>query len=495
MHVKTLQRHIAEQQRQHATATGEFSWLLSGITLATKAIAAQVRRIGLGDLRGAAGGESFQGETVLKMDRYADEVILECLGYRDQVSVMVSEENQQPVITKNVAEGKYVVLFDPLDGSSNLDCNVAVGTIFAIYGRRPGGGTPLDDVLQPGNRMLAAGYVLYSSSTVLAYTTGRGRAHVHPGSRDRGLPAVQRARGAAHHRQPHPQLQRGQRRELPRGDPALPGLDQDPRGRALRAAATSARWWPTSTARWSRAASSSTRPPPSSPRASCACSTSATPWPSWPNRRGARPATARDASWTGCPPTCTSARRSTWASRAEVETVLTLPLIPGRAGGSADAGLDLAARGRGPRPGCRRRRGRRDRLLGHRQQIPIAGRRRRPRGWRSPGTGWRGAGAPGRLRSGSSCDLLAGALGHHPHAGAGWSRAGRRGSAPGRRGRPGRACAGGCPGRWPPPAAGLAAWAGLEAVLVRAAQPIQLGDDHAQGLAVLPGQGAAARLR
>jgi fructose-1,6-bisphosphatase I len=173
MHVKTLQRHIAEQQRQHATATGEFSWLLSGITLATKAIAAQVRRIGLGDLRGAAGGESFQGETVLKMDRYADEVILECLGYRDQVSVMVSEENQQPVITKNVAEGKYVVLFDPLDGSSNLDCNVAVGTIFAIYGRRPGG-SPMADVLQPGSRMLAAGYVLYSSSTVLAYTTGAG---------------------------------------------------------------------------------------------------------------------------------------------------------------------------------------------------------------------------------------------------------------------------------------------------------------------------------
>jgi fructose-1,6-bisphosphatase I len=173
MHVKTLQRHIAEQQRQHATATGEFSWVLSGITLATKAIASQVRRIGLGDLKGAAGGETFQGETLQKMDRYADEVICECLGYRDQVSVMVSEENQEPVVTKNAGGGKYVVLFDPLDGSSNLDCNVAVGTIFAIYGRRPGG-TPLDDALQPGSRMLAAGYVLYSSSTVLAYTTGAG---------------------------------------------------------------------------------------------------------------------------------------------------------------------------------------------------------------------------------------------------------------------------------------------------------------------------------
>jgi fructose-1,6-bisphosphatase I len=175
--MKTFQRHIAEQQRAHATATGEFSWLLSGITLATKAIAAQVRRIGLGELRGVAGGENVQGETVMKMDRYADEVLLDCLAYRDQVSVMVSEENQEPVVTKNVAHGKYVVLFDPLDGSSNLDCNVAVGTIFAVYGRRPhsnGERDALEDVLQPGTQLLAAGYVLYSSSTVLAYTTGAG---------------------------------------------------------------------------------------------------------------------------------------------------------------------------------------------------------------------------------------------------------------------------------------------------------------------------------
>jgi fructose-1,6-bisphosphatase I len=174
--LKTLQRHIAEQQRQHPTATGEFSWLLSGITLATKVIAAQVRRIGLGDLRGAAGGENVQGETVLKMDRFADQVICECLGYRETVGVLVSEENQEPVVTKN-ADGKYVVLFDPLDGSSNLDCNVATGTIFAVFGRRQGaapGSEWLEHVLQPGTRMLAAGYVLYSSSTVLAYTTGDG---------------------------------------------------------------------------------------------------------------------------------------------------------------------------------------------------------------------------------------------------------------------------------------------------------------------------------
>jgi fructose-1,6-bisphosphatase I len=179
--IKTLQRHLLEQQRAHPTATGEFSWLLSGITLATKIIAAQVRRIGLGDLRGAAGGENVQGETVLKMDRFADDTLVECLGYRDQVGIMVSEENQEPVVTKHAATGKYVVLFDPLDGSSNLDCNIPVGTIFAVLARRPNGAGAaagraehLGDILQPGAALVAAGYVLYSSSTVLAYTTGQG---------------------------------------------------------------------------------------------------------------------------------------------------------------------------------------------------------------------------------------------------------------------------------------------------------------------------------
>jgi fructose-1,6-bisphosphatase I len=173
---KTLQRHIAEQQRQHATATGEFSWLLSGITLATKMIAAQVELIGLGELRGAAGGENVQGETVLKMDRYADDVLIDALGYRERVSIMVSEENQELVVNRSTGgRGRYIVLFDPLDGSSNLDCNVPVGTVFGILSvpdpERP---SELADVLQPGRALVAAGYVLYSSSTVLAYTTGAG---------------------------------------------------------------------------------------------------------------------------------------------------------------------------------------------------------------------------------------------------------------------------------------------------------------------------------
>jgi fructose-1,6-bisphosphatase I len=174
--VKTLQRHIVEQQRQHPTATGEFSWLLSGITVATKIVAAQVRRIGLGDLLGDEGSENVHGEAVQKMDRFADETLLDHLGYREQIGVMVSEENQEPVVSKN-ASGRYVVLFDPLDGSSNLDCHVATGTIFAIFARpRPAVGTAasIDDALQPGTRMVAAGYVLYSSSTVLVYSAGQG---------------------------------------------------------------------------------------------------------------------------------------------------------------------------------------------------------------------------------------------------------------------------------------------------------------------------------
>jgi fructose-1,6-bisphosphatase I len=183
--IKTLQQHILEQQNNHPTAHGGFSWLLSGITLATKIIAAQVRRIGLaGDLLlGAEGSVNVQGETVQKMDRFADETLLRCLGYRGNIGILVSEENEQPVIIKNAGDkGKYLVLFDPLDGSSNLDCNIAVGTIFTVYERDVGGidgdllksGDPLKAVLQPGVRQLAAGYVLYSSSTVLAYTTGQG---------------------------------------------------------------------------------------------------------------------------------------------------------------------------------------------------------------------------------------------------------------------------------------------------------------------------------
>jgi fructose-1,6-bisphosphatase I len=174
--IVTVQQHILEEQRRYQpSATGEFSWLLSGITLATKIIADLVRRAGLTDILGAAGGRNVQGEDQQKLDVLANHALLHCLGSRGNVGVLASEENDEPVVVHADREhGIYVVVFDPLDGSSNIDVNVGVGTIFSILKREPGKGDPLGDVLQPGHRQLAAGYVVYGSSTMLVYTTGHG---------------------------------------------------------------------------------------------------------------------------------------------------------------------------------------------------------------------------------------------------------------------------------------------------------------------------------
>jgi fructose-1,6-bisphosphatase I len=175
----TVQQHILEEQRRrHPDATGEFSWLLSGITLASKVVAAQVRRAGLLDILGSLEQRNVQGETVQKLDVLANNALLHCLGTRGNVGVMASEENEEPVVVpRDRRHGKYVVVFDPLDGSSNIDVNVSIGTIFSIFRREPdpaGDRDPLRDVLQPGRRQLAAGYILYGPSTMLVYTTGHG---------------------------------------------------------------------------------------------------------------------------------------------------------------------------------------------------------------------------------------------------------------------------------------------------------------------------------
>ncbi len=177
--LQTVQQHILEEQRRHfPQASGEFSWLLSGITLATKIIAAQVRRAGLAGVLGATGEQNVQGETVQKMDAAANQALLQFLGNRGNVAVMASEENEEPVVVERDREhGKYVVVFDPLDGSSNIDVNVSVGTIFSVLRREPDPTSARDtltDVLQPGYRQVAAGYVVYGSSTMLVYTTGNG---------------------------------------------------------------------------------------------------------------------------------------------------------------------------------------------------------------------------------------------------------------------------------------------------------------------------------
>jgi len=175
----TVEQHILERQRAHPTASGNFSWLLSGILLATRIISANVRRAGFMDILGGTGGENVQGELVQKLDILANETIQSCLGYRGNVGIMVSEEDDEPRIIKEPDEhAKYIVLFDPLDGSSNIDVNVSIGTIFSILQRRddvdPGAGKVMDHILQPGFKQIAAGYVVYGSSTVMAYTTGDG---------------------------------------------------------------------------------------------------------------------------------------------------------------------------------------------------------------------------------------------------------------------------------------------------------------------------------
>jgi fructose-1,6-bisphosphatase I len=175
----TVQQHIlAEQRRLSPNASGDFSWLLSGITLASKIIESHVRRAGLVDILGSAGKENVQGETVQKLDVLANQALIHCLGTRGNVAVMASEENEEPVVVgRDRKDGKYVVVFDPLDGSSNIDVDVSVGTIFSILRRDPdpsGTRDPNIDVLQAGRKQLAAGYIVYGSSTMLVYTTGYG---------------------------------------------------------------------------------------------------------------------------------------------------------------------------------------------------------------------------------------------------------------------------------------------------------------------------------
>jgi len=173
--IVTAQQHILEQQQEYfPDAGGTFSWLLSGITLATKMIEAKIRYAGLSDVLGSAGQTNVQGETQQKLDVYANQALLHCLGLRDTVAILVSEENEEPVTFDRAPEtGKYVIFFDPLDGSSNIDVNVSVGTIFSIF-RRPKSDDVKTAVLQPGFQQVAAGYVVYGSSTILVYTAGRG---------------------------------------------------------------------------------------------------------------------------------------------------------------------------------------------------------------------------------------------------------------------------------------------------------------------------------
>jgi fructose-1,6-bisphosphatase I len=174
--ITTVQQHILQQQQEISEASGRFSWLLSGITLATKMVEAKIRTAGLGDVLGAIGQTNVQGEQQQKLDVYANQALLHCLGLRDSVAALVSEEDEEPVtFNRSLETGKYIIVFDPLDGSSNIDVNVNVGTIFSILRRLPSETTDIQaSILQPGYQQVAAGYVVYGPSTVLVYTTGHG---------------------------------------------------------------------------------------------------------------------------------------------------------------------------------------------------------------------------------------------------------------------------------------------------------------------------------
>ena len=172
--ITTVQQHILQQQQDISEASGTFSWLLSGITLATKMIEAKIRVGGLTDILGTFGRENVQGEQQQKLDVYANNALLHCLGMRESVAALVSEEDEEPVtFDRSVDTGKYIIIFDPLDGSSNIDVNVNVGTIFSVH-KRLAQGELNESILQPGTKQVAAGYVVYGPSTVLVYTTGHG---------------------------------------------------------------------------------------------------------------------------------------------------------------------------------------------------------------------------------------------------------------------------------------------------------------------------------
>ncbi len=173
----TIDHHIAEEEDLHPEATGDFSSLLHDILFAIRIIARDVRRAGLNDILGLAKKTNIHGEQVRKLDTYSNDVIKGALLKGGNVCVMASEENDDIILPEIGKCGKYVVAFDPLDGSNNIDANVTIGTIFSVYKRLDIKldtlGT-VEDLLQPGYKQVFAGYVLYGSSTNLVYTTGHG---------------------------------------------------------------------------------------------------------------------------------------------------------------------------------------------------------------------------------------------------------------------------------------------------------------------------------
>jgi len=174
--VVTIERFIIEQERLHPEATGELSGILYDMALAAKIISSKVRRAGLVDIIGSTEMANVQGEIQQKLDVFANETIIKAMDHGGRLCAMASEEEPDIIqIPDHFKCGKYILCFDPLDGSSNIDVNVPVGTIFSVVRKiTRGKHGELEDILQPGRRQVAAGYVIYGSSTMMVYTTGQG---------------------------------------------------------------------------------------------------------------------------------------------------------------------------------------------------------------------------------------------------------------------------------------------------------------------------------
>lgn len=172
----TLERFINEHEREHANATGEFSGLLHDLSLAAKLVWREVSKAGLVNILGATDRMNVSGDVVKKLDEFADETIYKAMDHGGHLCVMASEENEDILhIPDQYPDGKYVLLYDPLDGSSNIDANITIGSIFSVYKRVSSGGKgTIEDCLQPGRKQVAAGYIIYGSSTMFVYSTGQG---------------------------------------------------------------------------------------------------------------------------------------------------------------------------------------------------------------------------------------------------------------------------------------------------------------------------------
>ena len=176
--MKTLIEFINEKQADFPYANGEFTRLLNDIGIAAKIVNREINKAGLGDILGYEGSKNVQGEDQKKLDVYANNEFIKALKNGGQVCAIASEENEELITFDNPLsnQGKYVIAIDPLDGSSNIEVNVSIGTVFSVYRRKSEAGVPgtVEDLLQPGVDLVAAGYVIYGSSTMLVYSTGRG---------------------------------------------------------------------------------------------------------------------------------------------------------------------------------------------------------------------------------------------------------------------------------------------------------------------------------